>query len=152
LVSPERRIKGPVRARRGSTVRERRSESLTLEAEELLFRDAEILCEGAVRESGTTRSWFGSTMITFDLARLATSLRGSFDPAGLERLARVIDGSVRVRLRATRLARGEVARRLPDRLLGTAQVETRMRLVGEKLQVDVDLEVPLRVSSRARKR
>jgi hypothetical protein len=151
-MSPERRIKGPVRARRGATVLERRGQALSREAEELLFRDAEILCEGAVNETGTARSWFGSTMITFDLGRLGASLRGSFDPAGLAQLANVIEGSVRVRLRATRLARGEVARRLPDRLLGTARVETRVRLVGEKLQLDVDLEVPLRVSSRARKR
>jgi hypothetical protein len=151
-MSPERRIKGPVRARRGATVLERRSEFLSREAEELLFRDAEILCEGDLQKVGGTTSWYGSTMITFDLGRLSSSLRGSFDGAGLARLARIIEGSVRVRLRATRIARGEVSRRLPDRELGTAQVETRVRLVGEKLQVDVDLEVPLRVSSRARKR
>jgi hypothetical protein len=92
-------------------------------------------------------------MITFDLAPLAAHLRGPLDDAARARLARVIEGSVRVKLRATRLARAEVARRLPDRVLGTALVETRVRLHGDELHIDVDLEVPLRVSSRrARKR
>ena len=155
-VSERRTIKGPVRARRGPTIVERRSESLSREAEELLFRAAEVLSEGGVRDAGIDgqpgASWFGSTMITFDLARVEASLRGPIDDASRARLARIVEGSVRVRLRATRMARHEVARRLPDRVLGTAQVETRVRIVGDKLHVDIDLEVPLRVSSRARKR
>jgi hypothetical protein len=151
-VSERRTIKGPVRARPGPTIVERRSESLSREAEEQLFRAAEVLSEGGVRDSGESASWFGSTMITFDLAKVAASLRGPIDDAGRARLARIVEGSVRVRLRATRMARHEVARRLPDRVLGTAQVETRVRIVGDKLHVDIDLEVPLRVSSRARKR
>lgn len=151
-MSERRTIKGPVRARRGPTIVERRSESLSREAEEQLFRAAEVLSEGSVRDAGDGASWFGSTMITFDLAKVEASLRGPIDDEARARLARIVEGSVRVRLRATRMARHEVARRLPDRTLGTAQVETRVRIVGDKLHVDIDLEVPLRVSSRARKR
>jgi hypothetical protein len=50
-------------------------------------------------------------------------------------------------LRAMRLARAEAARRVPERVLGTAYVETRVWLTDRHLHIDVDLEVPLGVSS-----
>ncbi|MFW5921439.1 MAG: hypothetical protein ACOCUS_06325, partial [Polyangiales bacterium] len=88
----------------------------------------------------------------FDLVALGERWRGPLDEAARARLLRAVQGSVRVRLRAMRLACAEVARRLPDRPLGTAQVETRARIVGDKLHVDVDLEVPIGVSSRTGQR
>lgn len=141
--------KGLAKARRGATVDVRSHVALSREAEEVLFRRPEVLSEGSVRESPEGgRSWFGSTMITFDLAALEAHWRGPLDDAARTRLLEAVQGSVRVRLRAMRLACAEVARRLPDRPLGTAQVETRARLVGDTLHVDVDLEVPIGVSSR----
>jgi hypothetical protein len=121
---------------------------LSREAEEWMFRAPDVLTEGSVRptrEGGV--SWFGSTMITFDLEAMGKLWRGPFDEDARQRLADLVEGSVRVRLRAMRLACAEVARRLPDRPLGTAQVETRVRIVGHKLYVDLDLEVPIDVSS-----
>lgn len=141
-----RRIKGLARATRIEEIRSGRYETLSREAEEELFRIAEVLSEGSVRE-GDGAAYFGSTMITFDLARLADRLRRPLDHASRARLAAAVDGSVRVRIRAMRLACEEVARRLPDRRLGTAQVETLVELRNGNLHVDVDLEVPLRVSS-----
>jgi hypothetical protein len=48
-----------------------------------------------------------------------------------------------------RLARAEALRRADDALLGTAYCDLRVHDVGEHLRIDVDLEVELRVSSRA---
>jgi hypothetical protein len=139
-----RRLKGPVRAVRVGAIRPgAAAETLTREAEERLFRNVEVLSEGAVRD----RTWFGSTMITVDLEHLESDLRDPLDEEGRERLLRLVSGSVRVRIRAMRLARAEVTRRFPDRKLGTAQMETRIRLHGGKLHVDVDVEVPLGVTS-----
>jgi hypothetical protein len=48
-----------------------------------------------------------------------------------------------------RLARSEAARRVEDALLGTAFCDLRVSDAGKLLRIDVDLEVELRVSSRA---
>lgn len=138
---------GPVKARRGATVLVRAHEVLSREAEEWLFHQPDVMSEGSVRSSADGECWFGSTMITMDLTTFAEQWRGPFDEEARHRLVRAMCGSVRVRLRALRLACAEVSRRLPDRPLGTAQVDTKVRLVGNKLHLDVDVEVPLDVSS-----
>lgn len=120
---------------------------LSRDAEERLFRCPEVLSEGSVRTLDDGACWFGSTMITVSLADLAPYWRGPLDEGARDRLVQAMAGSVRVRLRAMRLACAEVARRLPDRPLGTAQVDTRVRIVGDQLHLDVDVEVPLGVSS-----
>jgi hypothetical protein len=124
---------------------------LTRAFEEELWRAAEILSEGGCRDTtrGFRESYFGSSMISIDLERLRPWFRGGLDTATLERLAQAVDGSVRVRLRAMRLARAEAVRRVPNRLLGTAHVETRIRLSGRQLHIDVDLEASLSVFSGA---
>jgi hypothetical protein len=104
---------------------------------------AEVLSEG--RLAG--RVFFGSTLVTIDLEKVAPQFRGEEGAADRERLLTAASGSVRVRLRAMRVACADVARRHPDRQLGTASVETRFRLEGSLLLVDVDLEMPIGISS-----
>jgi len=133
-----------VRARRG--LRRRHALAVTRELEEALFRDADVLSEGYCGGAGASRVYFGSTMITVDLARLGDYLPGPSQEHFAE-LAAAVDGSVRIRIRAMRLACAEVARRMRSRVLGTAQVETRVRVAGEQLHIDIDLEVPVGVSS-----
>lgn len=126
--------------------------TLSRALEEELFRCAEVLSEGSCRsgdQGGGT--YFGSTMISVDLERLRKVMRGRFDLEERRVLASAIDGSVRVRLRAMRLARAEAARRIPDRALGTVCVETRVRLTDRQLHIDVDLEASVGVSSAARR-
>ena len=113
---------------------------MTREAEELLFALADRMTEGDLCRSGDDESWFGTTMFTVPLAELERELRGSLDP---DALANVVQGSVRVRLRAMRLACADVAHRHPDRAFGRAVVETQARVVGGNLQIDVDLHWPL---------
>lgn len=129
---------GLARATRAGLSRTIRREVLSREAEELLFTCAELMTEARIDERG----YSGSTMITFDLARVAEGLRDLSTAEDRARLLRVVEGSVRVRIRASRFACAEAARRVPDRSLGTFSVETRMRLDGTNLLVDVDVDAP----------
>lgn len=126
-------------------MRSREGSALGPRAEEELFRVAEVLSEGRL-EGG---AFFGSTLVTIDLEKVAPQLRGPDGESERQRLLSAASGSVRVRLRAMRIACADVARRHPDRRLGTATTETRFRLEGSLLLVDVDLEMPVGVSSRA---
>ena len=137
-------LKGLTKARRDAFVVSRSLEYLSRGAEEALFQHAEVLSEGSERASPAgERRYFGSTMITFDLTQLAAHWRGTLGAVERQALLRLVAGSVRVRLRATRIACAEVARRVTDRPLGSSVVETTVRLSGDSLQMDVDLEVPV---------
>lgn len=142
------RLKPLARAQRAAALVRQGGVSLTRALEEELFRCAEVLSEGGRRSLGGQRdSYFGSTMISIDLDRIRPLFRGGLDEHTCRRLADAVDGSVRVRLRAMRLARSEAGRLVQDRTLGTAYVETRVRLTQRHLHIDVDLEVALSVSS-----
>ena len=148
-----RRLKGPARALRHATFRRGEHHALSREAEEALFEHAEILNEGSVeggREGGG--GYCGSTMLTFDLDAMAGRMREPMSDDHRGRICSAVEGSVRVRLRAMRLACAEAARRVPELALGTALVETRVRLVGGMLHLDVDLEVPFELSSQREQR
>jgi hypothetical protein len=145
-------MKGLARARRDAFVVARPIEYLSRGAEEARFRTAQVLSEGSQRVSASgERRYFGSTMITFDLTQLSAYWRGPLGSEDKQALLRLVAGSVRVRLRATRIACAEVARRVTDRPLGSSLVETSVRLSGDSLQMDVDLEVPVGLSSPARR-
>lgn len=139
-------LRGPglAKARRGAYVRHRRNGgALSRQAEEDLFAYSDVMSEGCVRHGPEGDTYFGSTMFTVDLDRLARGWRGPLGDLERERLRRTVEGSVRVKLRAMRIACAEAAHRLPDRIFGTAAVETSVRLRGGQLHIDVDLEVPL---------
>ena len=148
------KLKPLARATRAPAVMQRGHVVLSRALEEEIFRSAEILSEGSCRsESAVSHdSYFGSTMISVELDRLKRQWRGDFDPMARRQLAEAVDGSVRVRLRAMRMACAEATRRVRDRELGTAQCEIRVRLTDTQLHIDVDLEVPLGVSSGSRVR
>jgi hypothetical protein len=137
-------IKPPARAARIRAWPRTGRGALSAPAIAELFRAAHVLTEGGLDESGR---WYGSVMITFDLAALARGCRDVTLPDDLDALARAIEGSVRVRVRAHRIACAEIYQRHPDRDVGTAQVFTRFRREGEVLLLDVDLEAPVEVPS-----
>lgn len=144
------RLKPPVRATRaGALSRRHVPATLSRELEEELFRCSEVLSEGGVRASSQGSTYFGSTMISIDLDRLMPSFRDGLDLHARRLLLEAIDGSVRVRLRAMRMARAEAARRISG-TLGTALVETRVRLTEHQLHIDVDLEIGLHLRSGSR--
>ena len=138
-------LKPLVRVRPGALLRERSGFALGARAVDELYRVAEVLSEGR-RESET---FFGTTLITIELARAFEGMGLDADPALLARVCEAIFGSVRVRLRAMRLAEEDVARRFPSERIGTAHTETRFRVEGTRLYVDVDLEASIGGSSTA---
>jgi hypothetical protein len=132
-----------VRVRPAALMRERSGWALGSRAEEELFRSAEVFSEG--RASGDV--FYGSTLVSIDLARALAGMDLAADPALLARVVDAIAGSVRVRIRAMRLAEEDLARRFPDRMVGTARTETRFRTEGTMLLVDVDLEASIGAAS-----
>jgi hypothetical protein len=150
---PERPpLKGLARARGGARLVARQFEALSREAEEELFRCARVLSEGAVRDTPDGPRYYGSTMLTVPLAALAASWRGPLDHAAVRSLVRCVEGSVRVRLRALRIARAEAMQRVPGLGLGTARAEVRVVAAPAELRIDVDLDAPLALSSGVRRR
>jgi hypothetical protein len=146
------RIKGLARARRNAFIASHPARFLSRGAEEALFAKTDVLTEGSLERSANgDMRYFGSTMITFDLGQLAEHWRGPFGPEQQAELLRLVEGSVRMRIRATRMACAEVARRVTERPLGMAVVETSVRLAGNTLQMDVDLELAVGVCSGARR-
>lgn len=143
-----RKLKGLARAVRGARILARTGEALSREAEEALFSAPELLSEGAaVVGADGTETYFGSTMIGVDLGRLAAVWRGPLDEAARAQLVRTVAGSVRVHVRALRVARAQALQRVPGRVLGTATVEVHVSLRSDALCIDVDLEAPLALSS-----
>lgn len=131
---------GPVKVRRELATRRESFVALTLAAEERLFAQAEVLTEGAMRRDRGGTFFYGTTIISFDVAEARRLLRGLDGEDGAAELCALVEGSVRVRLRAMRIACAEAARRVPEHDLGTARVEVRVRRDGEMVHVDVDLE------------
>lgn len=143
-----RALKPLVRVRPGALLRERTGYALGARTVDELFRVADVLSEGALNEG----TFFGTTLVTIDLGRALPSLDLAGDAALCARIVDAIGGSVRVRLRALRLAEEDLARRFPDRALGTARTETRFRVEGVVLHIDMDLEAPVGQSSIATSR
>jgi hypothetical protein len=141
-------LKPLVKSNRRQHLIKRQYVALTRALEEALFRHADVISEGSTRTTPDARTtYFGSTMIAIAYDRLP---RGEIVVPRAE-LVHVIEGSVRVRLRAMRLARAEAVRRLNDATLGTVLCDLRVHDAGKQLRIDVDLEVDLRVSSRAKR-
>lgn len=111
--------------------------------EELLFSHIELLSEGVWKPEGEEAGrFFGSSMISCDLDALPPT-RPRLDSDELrQRLLHAAEASVRIRLRASRIALSQARYRVPLRPLGTAWVETRVHLEGSVLRIDVDVVVP----------
>jgi len=108
---------------------------LSSAAIEILFDLASVLSEGA-REPD---SYFGSTMITIELARAAALVSDPCDASTVRRLAELVATDPRVHERARALAAVE-ADRLAGQPLRRAQFDLRVRESGRHLHIDVELE------------
>ena len=137
-------IKPPARARKIRAWHRGRVGVLSEPAIAELFRSAVVLTEGGL--DGAAR-WYGSIMITFDLDRFATRCRDMETLEDLDAVVDAVEGSVRVRVRAHRMACSEIYRRFPDRDVGTAQLWSRFSRDGTELLLDIDLEAPIDLSA-----
>jgi hypothetical protein len=143
------RPRGLAKATRTPVFIERTHRMLSRGAEELIFEHADVLSEGAVDEAGGVGTYFGSTMITVDLAALRHGLRDLDAPGMLDALRDAVEASPRMRLRAMRVACAEVSRQVPERVFGTAQLEVRVSLLDGRLHLDVDIEMPLAMTTES---
>ncbi len=128
------------RARRIAAIEREVRERLSPTALEALLEAAEVISEGqvAVGDDGAPR-YYGSTMVTLDLPRLAGVLREPCDALLARRLAALLgrDGAAQARVRA--LGATEAARRAGGPLVG-AETEVRVRVEGPRVFLDVDVE------------
>ena len=137
-------LKPLVRALRLRPVQSRAHATLSRQFEEAVFRAAHVLSEGYCsrhRDGGATYS--GSTMLTVELDHLGPAAAQEVRAVEPTKLVNAMEGSVRLRIRATRLALTEARRRCTQGQLGTAQVETRVHMDGSTLRLDVELEAPV---------
>jgi len=129
-------------------VRERLSEA----AIELLLGQARVLSEGecarfagaiAPGPGGATvgkrTAFFGSTMLTVDLAAIAPAVREPCDPESARKVAALLAADARVARRARAIAEREAARIAGGRVRPSSS-EMRVRAQGTTLYLDVDLE------------
>ncbi|MFO0642883.1 MAG: hypothetical protein U0183_26880 [Polyangiaceae bacterium] len=97
------------------------------------FDAADSVSEGAVRDEGGHRRWYGSTSLIVPLLPEATAPFAPHDLAARD---------LHARLRATRLARNEAQSRAPASL-GPVQCELRFLPHPRGLRVDVEVEAAL---------
>lgn len=118
---------------------------LTTAAIEILFDVAEILSEGQRHAGGTAPStgrWFGSTMVTIELARASDLFREEPDASTARRLAELLRLDARVAARIRGLATADAEERAGARL-GRTELELRARSAGTQVFLDLDLEIEL---------
>ncbi|MEM9488930.1 MAG: hypothetical protein AAGC55_07280 [Myxococcota bacterium] len=126
---------------------------LSRAAIEILFASSSVLSEGQVEGS----RYFGSTMITIDLARASVRLNEACDIATARDVEVLLSADGRVRQRVRQLAIAE-AGRLAGRALGAVQIDMAVRRAGRHVYIDVDLEAacglaaPMRTMSRSQTR
>ena len=151
-MEPKRVLKGLAKVGRSARIVGRTRYALSREAEEKIFAVAEVMSEGTPRAhrdgSGT---YFGSTMLSVPVSALAEHWRGPFDAVEQARVLHLLEGSVRVRLRAMRIARLTASERISRGTLGTLRAEISVRLTNGAFHIDVDFEAPIELSSRAAK-
>jgi hypothetical protein len=115
-------------------------ERLSVAAVEILLERARVLSEGKRSASATAgRAYFGSTMVTIDVAALADVSRDACDSRAAARIADLVRDDVRVTRRVQKLAERE-AQRLAGGPVAVQASEVRVRTQGTLLYLDVDVE------------
>ena len=142
-------LRGVAKARRASPFSSVERRAISRHAEEAIFESADLLVEGSIDEEADEPRFYGSVMISIPFEALELSLRGLDAPDIRAQFVECCEGSMRIRLRAMRLACAEVQRRLPGREIGTAMVETKIAASADELHIDVDVEVPFGLSYSA---
>jgi hypothetical protein len=124
------------RARRVALFERDIQERISRAAAEVLLERAEILSEGQQTPSGT---YYGSTMLTIDLARHAALLREPCDVASARRLATLFARDTRACAWVRGLTERE-AHRVAGHKLSRLTVELTFRWQGTRVFVDADVE------------
>jgi hypothetical protein len=134
-------------------VRERLSDC----AVDVLIAHAKVLSEGECARSlrgapgglAPRSAFFGTTMLTIDLARLGDMVRDACDDGAALKVADLIATDERVAKRVRGIAEREAAR-LAGAPVRAAQTEMRVRARGATLYIDVDIEGDLAAAGMRR--
>jgi hypothetical protein len=115
-------------------------EKLSVAAIEILVERARILSEGQRSASPTAKArYFGSTMLTVDVAALGELVREACDARAAARVAELVRGDGRVTRRVQKIAARE-AERLAGGPIRVRPGEVRVRAQGTLVYLDVDVE------------
>ena len=115
-------------------------ERLSNAALELLLGRAQVLAEGRRAQSPTARkAFFGSIMITMDLATLDGDVRDALTPETAARVAERMQSDARVARWLRKLAENE-ASRLAGSPIRVHSADVRVRCEGARVLVDIDVE------------
>jgi hypothetical protein len=115
-------------------------ERLSLAAIEILLERAKVLSEGRRAKAPTAQqAYFGSTMMTLDVAALKDVVRDPLDARAAARVAELIRGDARVTRRVQRIAERE-AQRLAESPTKARAADVRVRAQGTLIYLDVDVE------------
>lgn len=114
-------------------------ERLSRAALDVVFARAERLSEGQRSQRGAREAYFGSTMLTIDLASFADVFRDACDAGTAHRLAALFEADSTVPRRIRELALREAAR-IAGARLKDVRTQVAVRAQGAKVFVDVDVE------------
>ncbi len=115
-------------------------EKLSVAAIEILVERARILSEGKRSAAPTAKAlYFGSTMITVDVATLGELVREPCDARAAARVAELIRDDARVTKRVQKIAARE-AERLAGVPVRVRAGDVRVRSQGTFVYLDVDVE------------
>jgi hypothetical protein len=115
-------------------------ERLSGPAIELLLGRAKVLAEGKRADSPTAgRAFFGSIMLTVELASVGAEVREAADAMTAERVGTLMAGDARVLKRVQKIAERE-ASRLAGAPIRAHLSDVRVRWQGASVFIDVDVE------------
>ena len=114
-------------------------ERLSRAALDVVFARAESLSEGQRSQRGGREAYFGSTMLTIELATFADVFRDACDAGTAHRLSTLLESDATVPRRIRELALREAAR-IAGARLKDIRTQVAVRAQGTKVFVDVDVE------------
>lgn len=113
---------------------------LTVELEQALLDAAGYISEGELGED----AFFGTTMFSIPLNKIAGQWRGAFDDDAREDLLEAISFSMRFRIQLMRIARAEINARHPGHYFKTSTCDTNFRFQQPlELCINMNIELPL---------
>jgi hypothetical protein len=116
---------------------------LSSAAIEILMELGSLLSEGQIEDD----LYFGSTMMTIDLARAGALVSDTCDIATAHAVAELVAGDKRVSDRARQVGQRE-AERLAATELADVQIDVRVTHSGSHLQLDMDVEASVAAAAQ----
>ena len=131
-----------VQVRRIALIEREVREHLSQAALDAIFVHCEVISEGDVSTSQGKTVFLGSTMLTCDVSALAEILREPADEGTAQRMAALLVKESSLDARAQTIVRREVER-ITHSKPKSVRGETRLRVRGTRVYLDIDVEAVL---------